>query len=310
MFEIISAAFIGLGLFLLGMKYLTEGLNRFASSRFKYLIVNMKINPVLGVLIGAIITAILQSSSGTTVMVVGLVQANLLTLYQATPIIMGANIGTTMTSQLIAFNIQKYAFIPFLIGILANLAFKNKKLRYIGEVLIGFSLIFIGIDILASGLSPLKDIMGFQKILEEFGRNPILGILLGFSTISILQSSGTGIAILQTLSINGAVSIYSAVSIMLGMNVGTCVTTIISSLSLSRVAKQAAFVHFLFNIIGVLLVFPFINLLCSISVSLSPFNPARQIANANTIFNVFITLIILPFTNVLVNTAQLIIKKR
>jgi len=309
LFEIFSASFIGLGLFLLGMKFLTEGLNRFASSRFRYMLVNFKIHPLLGVLIGAVITGILQSSSGTTVILVGLVNANLLTLYQATPIIMGANIGTTVTSQLIAFNLEKYAFIPFILGILINLISKNKKVCYIGEVLIGFSLIFIGIDLLTNGLSPLKDLLGFQRILNEFGKTPILGILTGFSTISVLQSGSTGVAILQTLSINGAISIYSAVSIMLGMNIGTCVTTTISSLSLNRAAKQTAFVHFLFNIIGVALIFPFINLLCTISISLSPLNPSRQIANAHTIFNVFSTLILLPFTNVLVNTARFFIKK-
>lgn len=309
LFEIISVTSIGLGLFLLGMRFLTEGLNRFTSSRFRYMLINLKIHPLFGVLIGCIITGILQSSSGTTVILVSLVQSNLLTLYQATPIIMGANIGTTVTSQLIAFNIGKYSFIPFIFGILINVTSKNKKIRYLGEVLIGFSLIFIGIDLLTQGLLPLKDILTFQKILEEFGKTPILGALMGFSTISILQSSSTGVAILQTLASNGSISIYSAVSIMLGMNIGTCITAIISSLSLGKAAKQTAFVHLFFNIIGVALIFPFINLLCAISVSLSPLNPSRQIANAHTIFNVFSTLILLPFTGIFVSTVQWIIKK-
>ena len=307
--EIISTSSIGLGLFLLGMKFLTEGLDRFASSRFRYVITNLKINPLLGVLIGAAITGILQSSSGTTIILVGLVQANLLTLYQVTPIIMGANIGTTVTSQIIAFNIEKYAFIPFILGIFIILTSNNKKLSYIGKVLIGFSLIFIGIDVLTKGLSPLKDILAFQRLLGEFGENSILGILFGFSTISILQSSSTGVAILQTLGSTGAISIYSAVSIMLGMNIGTCITSIISSLSLNYAAKQTAFIHLLFNMIGVILIIPFIRLLCEVSIYLSPFNISRQIANSHTIFNVFTTLIFLPFTNILVNIAQLIIKK-
>lgn len=309
MFEIISTTSIGLGLFLLGMKFLTEGLNRFASSRFRYMFINLKIHPLLGVLIGTIVTGILQSSSGTTVILVGLVDANLLTLYQATPIIMGANIGTTVTSQLIAFDVAKYAFIPFVLGMLINLIFKNKKIRYIGEILIGFSLIFIGIDLLTKGLSPLKDILAFQMILNEFGKIPILGVLVGFSTISILQSGSTGVAILQTLASNEAISIYSAVAIMLGMNIGTCITAIISSLSLSKAAKQTAFVHLLFNIVGVILIFPFINLLCRVSISLSPLNASRQIANAHTIFNIFSTLIFIPFIGVFVNIARNIIKE-
>ncbi len=221
---------------------------------------------------------------------------------------MGANIGTTITSQLIAFNVGKYAFIPFIIGILLNLIFTNKKIRFIGEGLIGFSLIFIGIVVLTEGLAPLKDILKFQKILGEFGRTPLLGILTGFSTISILQSSSTGVAILQTLATNEAISIYSAVSIMLGMNIGTCVTAILSSLSLNKAAKQTAFFHLLFNIAGVILIFPFINLFCKLCIYLSPFNPSRQIANANTIFNVFSTLILLPFSNFLVNIVKGVIK--
>lgn len=273
------------------------------------MLINLKIHPLLGALIGCIITGILQSSSGTTVIIVGLVEANLLSLYQATPIIMGANIGTTVTSQLIAFNMGKYSFIPFIVGMFINLISKNKKICYIADSLIGFSLIFIGIDLLTKGLSPLKDAIVFQKILGEFGSNPILGILMGFSTIAILQSSSTGIAILQSLAGNGAISIYTAVSIMLGMNIGTCMTTLLSSLYLSRAAKQTAFVHILFNIIGVILIFPFINLLCAISTSLSPLNPSRQIANAHTIFNVFSTLILIPFTSTFVNTVQHIIKK-
>lgn len=309
LFEIISSASIGLGLFLLGLKIFTEGLNLFVSKKFKHVLVNLKNHPLLGVLAGCIITGILQSSSATTVILVGFVQTGLLTLHQATPIIMGVNIGTTVTSQLIAFNIGKYNFILFLTSVLTSLVSKNKRNRYIGEILMGFSLIFIGIELLTKGLSPLKNILMFQQILEQFGKTPLLGILMGFSAISILQSSSTGIAILQTLAGTGSISIYSAVSIMLGMNVGTCVTAVISSLPFGKSAKQTAFIHLFFNIAGLILVFPFTNLLCKISINLSPYNLSRQIANAHTIFNILSTLIFLPFTKVFVNMAQLIIKK-
>jgi len=309
LFEIISSSSVGLGLFLLGLNFFTEGLEHFISERFKYVLVNLKAHPLLGVLAGCMLTGILQSSSATMIILVGFVQADLLTLYQATPIIMGVNIGTTVTSQLIAFNIGKYSFVLFLTSVLISLVTKNKKKRHIGEVLMGFSLVFIGIELLTKGLAPLKDMLALQQILKQFGSTPIFGILMGFSAISILQSSSTGIAILQTLASTGSISVYSAVSIMLGMNVGTCVTAIISSLPFSKSARQTAFIHLLFNIAGLILVFPFINLLCKISIYLSPLNLSRQIANAHTIFNVFSTLIFLPFTKVFVNIIQWIIRR-
>ena len=309
MFEIISSSSVGLGLFLLGLKFFTEGLDRFISKKFKHILVNLKTHPLLGVLAGCILTGILQSSSATTVILVGLVQADLLTLHQATPIIMGINIGTTVTSQLIAFNIGKYSFILFLVSVLIGLTSKNKKKRCIGEVLMGFSLVFIGIELLTKGLAPLKDMLALQQVLKQFGNTPLFGILMGFSAISILQSSSTGIAILQTLANAGSISVYSAVSIMLGMNVGTCVTAIISSLPFGKSARQTAFTHLFFNIAGLILVFPFITLLCRISICLSPLNLSRQIANAHTIFNVFSTLVLLPFAKVFVNMTQLIIRK-
>lgn len=306
--EIFSSTSIGLGLFLLGLKFFTEGLNHFVSTKFKHILVNLKFHPLLGVLTGCIITGVLQSSSASTVILIGFVQANLLTLYQATPIIMGINIGTTVTSQLIAFNIGKYSFIPFLLSLLIILISKNKKKQYIGEVLMGFSLVFIGIELLTKGLSPLKDLLALQQVLEQFGKTPLLGVLMGFSSISILQSSSTGIAILQTLANAGTISIYSAISIMLGMNLGTCVTAIISSLPFSKPARQTAFLHLFFNIAGLILIFPFIDLLYKISLNLSPFNLSRQIANAHTIFNIVSTLILLPFSKVFVNIVELIIK--
>lgn len=309
LFEIISSVSIGLGLFLLGIRFFTEGLNHFVSKKFKHMLINLKTHPLLGVLTGCIITGILQSSSATTVILVGFVQADLLTLYQAAPIIMGINIGTTVTSQLIAFNISKYSFILFLAGVLISLMSKNKKKHYIGEILMGFSLVFIGIELLTKGLLPLKNALKFQQILGQFEKSPLLGILMGFLAISVLQSSSTGIAILQTLTGTGSMSVYSAVTIMLGMNVGTCITAIISSLPFGKSARQTAFIHFFFNMAGLILVFPFLNLLCRISINLSPLNLSRQIANAHTIFNVFSTLILLPFTKVFVNAAQLIIKK-
>lgn len=308
MLEIISPASIGLGLFLLGLRSFAGGLNHLVSKKFRHVLVNLKTRPLLGVFAGCIATGILQSSSATTVILIGLVQADLLTLYQAAPIIMGINIGTTITSQLIAFDIVKYSFILFLASVLISMTSKNKKNRYIGEVLMGFSLIFIGIELLTNGLSPLKNISKIHQILGQFGETPLFGVLMGFSTISILQSSSTGVAILQTLADTGIISVQSAVPMMLGMNVGTCVTAIISSLPFGKAAKQAALIHLFFNIAGLILTFPLINPLCRISVLLSPLNISRQVANAHTIFNVFSTIIFLPFTAVFVDMARLTIK--
>lgn len=305
---IVSGVFTGLGLFLLGMRFLTDGLGKITSSRLKYMMKNLHMHPIVGIFIGIITTGVLQSSSGTTIIVVGLVEAKLLTLYQATAIIMGANIGTTVTSQLIAFNVGRYTFISLFIGILLSFHKKNKRLRFLGETLLGFSLIFIGIDILSKGLYPLQDFPRFQEILLEFGKIPILGVVMGFCTTAIIQSSGTGVAILQSLASSHLISIPAAVTILLGQNIGTCVTTLLSSLHLSRAAKRAAFIHLLFNFMGVLIVFPFISILCGLALSLSPHNISRQIANAHSLFNIFSTIIFIPFIPVFVKVANFLVK--
>ncbi|SDK18086.1 phosphate:Na+ symporter [Natronincola ferrireducens] len=308
MLIVVSNMATGLGLFLLGMKFLTNGLKEVTSSRLSYAIRNLKIHPILGIAIGILTTALLQSSSGTTIIIVGLVEANLLNLYQAAAIIMGANIGTTLTAQLIAFQPSRYVFIPLMIGLFLSLHKTNRRLRFFGEIFMGFALLFIGIDLLSKGVSPLASLVRFQEILLEFGTKPILGVILGFCTTAIIQSSSTGIAILQSLATNHLISLTAAIAILLGQNIGTCVTTLLASIHLTSIGKRAALIHILFNLWGVVLMFPFIEILCRLSITLSPINPARQIANAHSIFNVFSTIIFLPFIPLFVKLSTLMVR--
>ncbi|ABR47792.1 Na+/Pi-cotransporter [Alkaliphilus metalliredigens QYMF] len=308
MHTMILGSLTGLGLFLLGMQFLTKGLNHLTSTRVKSLIQNIKIHPVVGVLIGALITGLLQSSSGATIIFVGLVEARLLTLHQVAPMIMGSNVGSTLTAQLIAFNLGQYAPIIFIIGIILTL-FKNRRAIVVGQSAVGFALIFIGITFLSDTLQPLKDYLRFQQILATLGEKPVLGVLMGFSTTAIIQSSSTGIAILQSLAVNHVITIKSAITILLGQNVGTCVTTILASLPLSVSARRAAFIHFFYNLLGVIIFFPLIDWLAYFSMELSPIHPARQIANAHSLFNILCTLLFLPFSSFFVSLSNIVIKK-
>ncbi|MBM7615907.1 Na/Pi cotransporter family protein [Alkaliphilus hydrothermalis] len=308
MFTIVLGVACGLGIFLIGMRFLTNGLKSLTSGRLKHKIQNAKIHPIIGLLIGTFVTMLIQSSSGTTVLLVGLVEAGLLTLPQVVPMIMGANIGTTITAQLIAFQIGQFAPLLLITGVLLSMTEGKRKLRLLGEVMTGLSLIFIGMNILGNGLAPLQEYMRFQEILAELGDTPIFGVLMGFCVTAIIQSSSTGIAILQSLAYNHTLNIFSAVPILFGQNIGTCVTTIIASANLSSVAKRTACIHLLFNLLGVILLFPFISYLCRFALLLAPYNPARQIAHAHSLFNVIITLLILPFRSLLVTAANLMIK--
>ncbi|TCQ04139.1 Na/Pi cotransporter family protein [Serpentinicella alkaliphila] len=304
----ITTFITGFCLFILGMHQLSTGLHNTTTFHFKNIINNYKLNPLLGIIIGGLCTALLQSSSGTTVIVVGLVDAQVLNLYQATSIIMGANIGTTITGQLIALDISRYLSLVIIFGLVLIFCFR-KKYYSLGIALIGFSLIFIGIDNMRVGIEPLQNVIRFQEILSELRNSPSLGLLMGFLTTAIIQSSSTGIAILQSLSSNSLITLKSAIAILIGLNIGTCVTTLLSSIALNISGKRAALIHLLFNLLGALLIFPFINLLCNVVMMLSPINMSQQIAHAHTLFNVISTIIFLPFITLFVKLACKIIKK-
>lgn len=325
--------FGGLGLFIYGMNMMSEGLKTIAGNRMKRLLEVLTNNRLMGVLVGTIVTMLVQSSSTTTVMVVGFVNAGIMSLIQATGVIMGANIGTTITAQMIAFNISQVAPISIAIGTVMFLFSKKKRNKQLGAIILGFGILFTGIDLMSGAMEPLRDHVGFRNLLISFSRNPILGVLAGFALTAVIQSSSASIGLLQALAISGAfndvpgLSFFSlTVPILLGENIGTCVTAMISSLSASITAKRAAIIHLTIKIIGTiwaLLVLGLINLAFGgnnpvynfiIDISgttlvggeLVP-NLSRQIANTHTIFNVLNTLVQLPFAAFLVSLSKKIL---
>lgn len=297
--DLFFTVFGGLGLFIYGMKLMGEGLERAAGDRLRYLIELLTRNKLLGVLVGTAVTAIIQSSSATTVMVVGLVNAGLMDLSQAIGVIMGANVGTTMTAQLIAFKLTNFALPAIGIGTAILLFGKNKTNKYIGQIILGFGLLFFGMETMEVALKPLAKMPEFVSFMANFGKTPVLGVLAGFLTTTIVQSSSATIGILQALASQGIVNISMALPILFGDNIGTCVTALISSIGANITARRAALFHLAFNIVGTvvfMLLLPLIQML----VTLSSVDPVRQIANAHTIFNISNTFIQLPFTFLLV----------
>jgi phosphate:Na+ symporter len=287
--------FGGLGLFIYGMKLMGEGLERAAGDRLRNLLELLTRNRILGVLVGAMVTAIIQSSSATTVMVVGLVNAGIMDLSQAIGVIMGANIGTTMTAQLIAFKLTNLALPAIGVGTGILLFGRNKTQRFIGQVILGFGLLFFGMQTMEIALKPLAKMPEFVSFMANFSKTPVLGVLAGFLTTGLVQSSSATIGILQALASQGIVNISIALPILFGDNIGTCVTALLSSIGTNITARRAAVFHLTFNIIGTL-VFMLILPLVQMVVAFTSTDPVRQIANAHTIFNISNTLIQLPFT--------------
>ena len=251
-------AFIGgLGMFLYGMDIMASGLQKTAGNKMKDLLGYLTNNRILGVLVGALVTAIIQSSSATTVMVVGFVNAGLMNLQQTVGIIMGANIGTTVTGWLVSsvqwagvFSPENLAPIAVFIGAALAIFSKKQTVNQIGEILVGFGMLFIGIEMMSTGVEPLQHLPAFKEAFTQFGRNPLLGVLVGAVVTAVIQSSSASVGILQSLSLTGLVSWNSAVYIIMGQNIGTCVTALLSSVGTSKNAKGAAYIHLLFNVIG------------------------------------------------------------
>ena len=310
----------GLGLFIYGMKQMSEGLQKTAGKRLRHILAKMTSNPVMGVGVGALVTSIIQSSSATTVMVVGFVNAGIMTLIQSVGVIMGANIGTTITAQLVAFKLGDYAFHAIALGAFAYLFSKRKKPQYIGQVLLGFGLLFLGMQTMSDTMTPLRDSVAFIELMESFAQYPILGVLTGLFVTVAVQSSTASFGILLGLVSAGAINYYSAIPILLGNNIGTTVTTILSAIGANLTAKRAAAAHFLFNVLGagiiisLLYIIPdFSNLLESLLLTISrmfgqqTLSTERLIANTHTFFNILNTLIWLPFTGFLVYLVKKII---
>ena len=306
--QIVISLLGGLGLFLYGMNLMGESLEKVAGSKMKKIIELLTKNIFMGVLLGAVVTAVIQSSSATTVMVVGFVNAGLMGLPQAVGVIMGANIGTTVTAQIVSFDLTGMAPLALGIGILLYLFAGNEKYKQVGEVFIGFGLLFTGMESMKLAVSPLAEYKGFTDLLSTFGRYPILGLLLGFGITAIIQSSSAAMGMLVVLASQGLVPLSSALPILYGQNIGTCVTSLISSIGANKNAKRAAMIHLIFNILGTIIFLLFLNrFVVDIVVKMDPNNVARQIANVHTIFNIVSTLLLLPCNKLIVKLAMKIV---
>ncbi|MEG2018019.1 MAG: Na/Pi cotransporter family protein [Clostridium sp.] len=296
----------GLGLFLFGMKMMGDGLENFAGDKLKGIFDKITSNPIKGVITGAVVTMLIQSSSAATVMVVGFVNSGIMNLMQAAYVIMGANIGTTITAQLITFNFS--AIVPVFIAVGAAFVLFNKKknLKEIGYIALGFGILFLGLNNMSGAMKPLRESVVFTDLILGLRGHAILSLLLGALMTAVIQSSSAVTGILVALASSGVIPIDVAIPVLLGSNIGTCVTALISSLGTTNAAKKAAMIHFFFNVIGALifLVPPIRGLLQNIVTTLTPGSGgdevARQIANSHTIFNVTNTILLLPFTKYLV----------
>ncbi len=302
----------GLGMFLFGMKMMSDGLENAAGDRMRRVLEVLTGNRFAAVGVGAGITAIIQSSSATTVMVVGFVNAGLMSLLQATGVIMGANIGTTITSQLIAFKLSDIAPLILFIGMLFYVFIRKRSLVRIGEIVLGFGILFLGLGLMAQAMEPLREMESFRNLLVSF-KNPVISILIGALITAVIQSSSASIGILQTMATLGLVTLDSSVSVILGMNIGTCITAILASIGTSVNAKRAAGIHLMIKIIGTLIYLALLALFPSIVsfiASLSPDNVSRQIANFHTLYNVTITIVLFPFAKLLVRLIERIIPEK
>lgn len=298
----------GLALFLYGMQMMSTNLEAAAGNRMKDILEKLTANRFLGVLAGAVITAVIQSSSATTVMVVGFVNSGLMSLNQAVWIIMGANIGTTITGQLIALDMGVIAPLIAFAGVVLITFVKNQKTKYIGGIIAGLGILFIGMGMMSDSMMPLRDSEVFINFMTNFS-NPLLGILAGAVFTAIIQSSSASVGILQALMMSGLIGLDGAVYVLFGQNIGTCITAVLASIGTNRNAKRTTLIHLLFNIIGTC-VFVTICMLTPFTTfmqNLSPANPAAQIANIHTTFNVVTTLLLLPFGTLLAKAATLIL---
>ena len=307
--NILLGLFGGLALFLFGMEFMGDGLENAAGSRLKSFFDKAITNPLKGALVGTIVTAIIQSSSATTVMVVGFVNAGLMSLYQAVGVIMGANIGTTITGQLITFKIDDYIPLFIIIGAALILFMKQEKRKEIGKIVFGFGLLFMGLSQMKDAMSPIAQTTFFQDLILTLEGNMFLGILVGAAMTAVVQSSSASTAILLSLAATGAISLQVAIPILFGNNIGTCVTALLSSLNANKVAKKAAFIHLSFNLIGTLIFLPLINILSQVVMYMGG-DIDKQIANAHTIFNIVNAIILLPFAGVFVKLANLALKDK
>ena len=288
----------GLALFLYGMNMMSTGLEAAAGDKMKSILEKLTSNRILGVAVGAVVTAIIQSSSATTVMVVGFVNSGLMTLNQAVWVIMGANIGTTITGQLVALDVGAIAPLVCFAGVAIITFMKNPKLHHFASIAAGLGMLFIGMDMMSASMAPLRDSELFVNIVSTFS-NPLVGIIVGAVFTALIQSSSASVGILQALAMSGVIHMDTAIFVLFGQNIGTCITSVLASIGTSRAAKRTTYIHLMFNLIGtalftiIAIAFPLVPFI----EKLSPGDVTKQIANTHTIFNICTTLLLLPLGN-------------
>mgnify|MGYP003075163815 CR=1 FL=1 len=295
----------GLALFLYGMHVMGDGPAKTSGGKLEQILEKFTSSPMRAVLLGAGVTAVIQSSSATTVMVVGFVNSGMMTLRQAVWIIMGANIGTTITGQLIALDAGTVAPLLAFLGVVLILFAGKDRIRYTGEIVAGLGILFIGMDMMGEAMQPLCESQVFLQAMTKF-EHPLLGILAGAAFTAAIQSSSASVGILQTLAQGGAVSFVGAVYVLFGQNIGTCITAVLAAIGTGRNAKRTTIIHLSFNLIGtvVFTVLCMTTPLVSLVAQLTPGRPAAQIANMHTIFNIGTTLLLLPAGNLLAGMAE------
>lgn len=302
----------GLGMFLYGMKMMSDGLENAAGDRMRRVLEVLTNKRLAAVGVGAGVTAVIQSSSATTVMVVGFVNAGLMTLLQATGVIMGANIGTTITAQLIAFKLSDIAPFILFVGMIFTVFVKKRLMSRIGEIILGFGILFVGLTLMSEAMGPLQENETFRNLLISF-KSPVVGVLFGAIFTAIIQSSSASVGILQALAGLGLVGLDSAVYVVLGQNIGTCITAILAAIGTSANSKRTAGIHLMFNILGTiiyLIVLAIVPSIVSWVASWSPGNVSRQIANFHTLFNITITILLFPFAKLMVRLITRIIPEK
>ncbi|WP_084787628.1 Na/Pi cotransporter family protein [Anaerobacillus alkalidiazotrophicus] len=300
----------GLGIFLFGIKFMGDGLQKVAGNRLRDILDKFTSNPVMGVIAGLVVTVALQTSTGTTVLTIGLVNAGFMTLKQAIGVIMGANIGTTVTAFIIGFKIQAYALPIIAIGTFFIFFIKNKKAQNYGQVIFGFGALFYGLSLMGDAMKPLRSLQAFTDLTISMSENPILGVVIGTVFTVIVQSSSASIGLLQTLYDQGAMDLWAALPVLFGDNIGTTITAVLASIGASIAARRAALTHVIFNLIGTFIILlvltPYTHFIVYISGILD-LNKPMQIAFAHGIFNTANVLIQLPFVAVLATIVTKII---
>lgn len=298
----------GIALFMYGMQLMGDGLQKAAGAKLQKILEAMTGVLAMGVLLGAVVTAVLQASGATTVMTVGLVNAGLLTLKQGFGIIMGANIGTTMTAQLIAFKLSDYITVLIFVGFLTQLLAKRRRGKYLGQVILGFGILMLGMDMMGKAVLPLRDYPGFVDFISYFSSNPLLGICVGTVMTVLIQSSSATIGILIAMAGQGLIPLEGAIPVLLGDNIGTCVTAVLAALRANLTAKRVAVAHVMFNVIGSIIFVAFMHWFVQIVMYVSPPQDiARQIANAHSAFNIINTLLFMPFVNPFIKLVERIV---